>query len=137
MTGYVSKTFPSLRLEAEDVALEAIYAALRNIGNFDPSKGALFSWVNRQARWHAMTRIRTQAKSLGATRGAVAAPLDGRVQSAEEARHLLAQLTPEELRLLTLKFVEHRSYRQIAKLWGASHTTVVTKLDALMTKLSE
>ena len=43
VTGYVSKTFPSLRLEAEDVALEAIYAALRNIGNFDPSKGALFS----------------------------------------------------------------------------------------------
>lgn len=135
--GYVHKRFNSLDGEAEDIALDALDAALRAIKHFDVKKGSLFFWVQRQVKWHAAAQLRQRNHSTPQHQTLATAPLAAQVHSRSDAWSRLAQLTPDEQRLLMLHYVDHMSYRAIAEQWGSSHTTVATKIKAILTKLSQ
>jgi RNA polymerase sigma factor (sigma-70 family) len=131
---YVSRAFPSLRQDAEDIALDALYNALLNISRFDPSRGNLLIWVVNQAKWRAQDLMRRK-NQLSVDANTAVAPLANVASSSQDARRRLEKITEDEKQLLVYHFLDGLSYRKIAEQANCSHTHVAKRIAAILAKL--
>lgn len=133
--------------EAEDVLQEVFLQVWRAPRRFDPSRGALLTWLLVLARSRAIDRLRS-LRRRGWDRhvdvAAAALPSGQNVERDAEAsqegaavRRALADLPAEQRRALELAYFDGYTQTEIAELTGAPLGTVKTRLRQGMMKLRD
>ena len=112
---------------AEDVFQQVLTEVWRRGAQYDPARASLVTWILTIARSRAideLRRRRPEPLDPGALpESAVDAPQDD-VVDRWRMSHLLAQLPPEERRLLELRFYSELSQTEIAERTGLSLGTI-------------
>lgn len=121
---YVSKRVPS-REEAEDITSEVFHQALAKIATFEWRGAPFAAWLFRIAANTITDRWRTAGKEITE---AVADPPDENAAKDIERRALLFELVeslPEDQRrVVTMRFVEQKKIREIARELGRTEGAV-------------
>lgn len=115
-----------VRSDAEDVTQETFVTALASLARFE-GRSSLYTWVCGIARNLAHDRLRRRARDGQDTAGAAdaggALPPDSLLERAETEElvgRALTELPPHYQRALLEKYVQHRSFAEMA---AADHTT--------------
>lgn len=126
-------------LAAEEVVVEAMVSAVRDIGRFDPRRSSLAAWLYGIARRRVQMEIRRQRRQKSVPTGmqvsveAVRAVSDGRDLAASASARLDAQrkvaavrdaLSGIEMEVLLLACVEEMSAGEIGQAIGRSERAV-------------
>jgi RNA polymerase sigma-70 factor (ECF subfamily) len=135
--------------EAEDVVEETFWQAWRKASSYEPSRGAVSTWLLTIGRRRALDRLRARGRrreesmtQLGALAD-VASPVPDPSQmteGSERRSHVQAALRglPDEQReVLELGYFEGLSQTEIAELTGQPLGTVKTRMRLAMQKLRE
>jgi RNA polymerase sigma-70 factor (ECF subfamily) len=136
------------REDVEDVVEETFWQAWRQAGRFEPSRGAVQTWLLTIARSRALDRVRSLSRlreePLDAADGGVAAQQamagdPGMDAEASERRTIvlaaLADLPPEQREALELGYFSGLSQSEIAERTGQPLGTVKTRMRLAMQKL--
>jgi RNA polymerase sigma-70 factor (ECF subfamily) len=136
--------------EAEDVVEETFWQAWRKASSYEPSRGAVSTWLLTIGRRRALDRLRAKGRRREEplTRGdSVVAnlPASGQdpslaAEGSERRMHVLAALRelPEEQReVLELGYFQGLSQTEIADVTGQPLGTVKTRMRLAMQKLRE
>jgi RNA polymerase sigma-70 factor (ECF subfamily) len=136
--------------EAEDVVEETFWQAWRKASSYEPSRGAVSTWLLTIGRRRALDRLRAKGRRreepLTRESGAVAdmaAPgpdPSAAAEASERRTHVLAALRelPEEQReVLDLGYFQGLSQTEIAEATGQPLGTVKTRMRLAMQKLKE
>jgi len=136
--------------EAEDVVEETFWQAWRKASSYEPSRGAVSTWLLTIGRRRALDRLRAKGRrreeSLTQEGGVLAdmiapGPDPSAVAEASERRtHVVAALRelPEEQReVLELGYFQGLSQAEIADATGQPLGTVKTRMRLAMQKLRE
>lgn len=136
--------------EAEDVVEETFWQAWRKASSYEPSRGAVSTWLLTIGRRRALDRLRAKARRRedSLTReGWVLAEMPSNAPDplqttagAERRRHVLAALSelPEEQReVLELGYFKGLTQTEIAEATGQPLGTVKTRMRLAMQKLRE
>ncbi|HYN83192.1 MAG TPA: sigma-70 family RNA polymerase sigma factor [Gemmatimonadaceae bacterium] len=136
--------------EAEDVVEETFWQAWRKASSYEPSRGAVSTWLLTIGRRRALDRLRAKARRRedSLTReGWVLAEMPSNApdplqttEGAERRRHVLAALRelPEEQReVLELGYFKGLTQPEIAEATGQPLGTVKTRMRLAMQKLRE
>jgi len=109
------------RSEAEDVTAEVFRKALENLPRFKWTGAPFASWLLRIAGNTIVDRAKRAARETNASSDESEAPAKSSPQmdleSAERSRHLfrlLSELPEDQHRVITLRFAEEKSIREIA-----------------------
>jgi RNA polymerase sigma-70 factor (ECF subfamily) len=141
--GYVHAILAD-RAEAEDVVQEVFLRALaRSRGWFGLRNPA--GYLYRAARNEALSRlrkrsVRTRAAAELTYSVEVLAPLENSLESAEEAARInaaLLALPVEQREVVVLKVYQNRTFKEIARVTGASQNTVASRYRYALAKLKE
>ncbi len=137
---------------AEDIMVQTLTAAVRNIGRFNPSKATLLAWLYGIGRRQIQAEIRRQKtrKSVPAhaqvpidtieevpSAGDMAADLAARVDAQRKIAELSQFLSDSEMEVLTLHWVDEFSAREIGRIVGRSHRAVESLLHRARQKALE
>ncbi len=137
---------------AEDIMVQTLAAAVRNIGRFNPRKATLLAWLYGIARRQIQAEIRRQKrrKSVPAhaqvsidtieevpSAGDMAAELAARVDAQRKIAELSRFLSDTEIEVLTLHWVDEFSAREIGRIVGRSHRAVESLLHRARQKALE
>ncbi|UCC68725.1 MAG: RNA polymerase sigma factor [Armatimonadota bacterium] len=137
---------------AEDIMIQTLASAVRNIGRFNPRKATLLAWLYGIARRQIQAEIRRQKrrKSVPAhaqvpidtinevpSAGDMAADLAARVDAQRKIADLSRFLSDSEMEVLTLHWVDEFSAREIARIVGRSHRAVESLLHRARQKALE
>jgi len=136
--------------DAEDVVEETFWQAWRKASSYEPSRGAVSTWLLTIGRRRALDRLRAKGRrreqSLSGDSNVLADvpspapdPLQA-VEGSERRRHLLTALNalPEEQRqVLDLGYFQGLSQTEIAEATGQPLGTVKTRMRLAMQKLRE
>jgi RNA polymerase sigma-70 factor (ECF subfamily) len=137
---------------AEDIMVQTLATAVRNIGRFNPRKATLLAWLYGIARRQIQAEIRRQKrrKSVPAhaqvpidtidevpSAGDMAADLAARVDAQRKIAELSQFLSDSEMEVLTLHWVDEFSAREIARIVGRSHRAVESLLHRARQKALE
>ncbi len=135
--------------EAEDVVEETFWKAWKKASSYEPSRGAVSTWLLTIGRRRALDRIRakgrrreesmTQPGLLADAISSAADPLQA-VEGSERRSHVLAALgdLPEEQRqVVELGYFRGLSQTEIAEMTGQPLGTVKTRMRLAMQKLRE
>jgi RNA polymerase sigma factor, sigma-70 family len=136
--------------EAEDVVEETFWQAWRKASSYEPSRGAVSTWLLTIGRRRALDRLRakdrrreeplTQGDSTVASLPASGLDPSLAAESSEYRMHVLAALRelPEEQReVLELGYFQGLSQTEIADATGQPLGTVKTRMRLAMQKLRE
>jgi RNA polymerase sigma-70 factor (ECF subfamily) len=135
--------------EAEDIVEETFWQVWRKAPSFDPSRGAVSTWLLTIARRKALDRIRSRARqreeSLESGSGFVDIasnePDPSQLAEGAERRADLAaalnELPVEQRRVLELGYFSGMSQSEIAEAIGEPLGTVKTRMRLAMQKLKE
>lgn len=134
------------RDEAEDV-LQEVFLQVWRAPRFDPSRGAVLTWLLVLARSRAIDRLRS-LRRRGRDRQVDVAAADlpsgqdverdaGSAQEGSAVRRALADLPAEQRRALELAYFDGYTQTEIAELTGAPLGTVKTRLRQGMMKLRD
>ena len=135
--------------EAEDVVEETFWQAWRKAGSYEPSKGAVSTWLLTIGRRKALDRLRARKRSredlLGDDRSFADLPssepdpsLDAEsVEMRENVRQALNGLPAEQREVLELGYFSGLSQSEIADVTGQPLGTVKTRMRLAMQKLRE
>jgi RNA polymerase sigma-70 factor (ECF subfamily) len=136
------------REDAEDVVEETFWQAWRQAGRFEPSRGAVQTWLLTIARSRALDRVRSlnrlREEPLDADDGGVPAQQaterdPGMDAEASERRTIvlaaLAELPLEQRQALELGYFRGLSQSEIAERTGQPLGTVKTRMRLAMQKL--
>ena len=135
--------------EAEDVVEETFWQAWRKASSYEPSRGAVSTWLLTIGRRRALDRLRAKSRRreepLTGTRGVADMPsrdVDPSVaaEGSERRTHVLTALRdlPEEQReVLELGYFQGLSQTEIAETTGQPLGTVKTRMRLAMQKLRE
>jgi RNA polymerase sigma-70 factor (ECF subfamily) len=136
--------------EAEDVVEETFWQAWRKASSYEPSRGAVSTWLLTIGRRRALDRLRAKRRRReepltreGSVLAAMASPaLDPSqlAEGSERRTHVLAALRelPEEQReVLELGYFQGLSQTEIAEATGQPLGTVKTRMRLAMQKLRE
>lgn len=133
--------------EAEDVLQEVFLQVWRAPRRFDPSRGALLTWLLVLARSRAIDRLRSlrrRGRDRHVDVAAAALPSGQNVERDAEAsqegaavRRALADLPAEQRRALELAYFDGYTQTEIAELTGTPLGTVKTRLRQGMMKLRD
>ncbi len=136
--------------EAEDVVEETFWQAWRKASSYEPSRGAVSTWLLTIGRRRALDRLRAKGRRreepLTREDGVVAdMPAPGldpsmAAEGSERRMHVLAALRelPEEQReVLELGYFQGLSQTEIAEATGQPLGTVKTRMRLAMQKLKE
>ena len=132
--------------EAEDV-LQEVFLQVWRAPRFDPSRGAVLTWLLVLARSRAIDRLRS-LRRRGRDRQVDVAAADlpsgqdverdaGSAQEGSAVRRALADLPAEQRRALELAYFDGYTQTEIAELTGAPLGTVKTRLRQGMMKLRD
>ena len=137
---------------AEDVAVQSLAAAVRNIRSFDPRRSTLAPWLYGIARRVLVAELRRQRRrtvvpksaevNIEATRdvaasGDLASDLAARLEAQREVALLARHLSDAEMEMLILHFVEEFSMKEIAHIVGRSERAVYSLLHRAKEKARE
>ncbi len=135
--------------EAEDVVEETFWQAWRKASSYEPSRGAVSTWLLTIGRRRALDRLRAKGRrreeSMTDVRelADVASPMGDpshAVEGAERRAHVLSALggLPDEQReVLELGYFRGLSQTEIAELTGQPLGTVKTRMRLALQKLRE
>jgi RNA polymerase sigma factor (sigma-70 family) len=129
------------RSAAEDVTAQAFERAYRRRRTFKPGRGNRRAWLFGIARNAALDELRRRRRRARL----VAEPEDERLVPAHEGaegairraalRSAIAELSPRERELVSLKFFAGLTNAEIASVIGTSETNAGTKLHRVIQKL--
>jgi RNA polymerase sigma-70 factor, ECF subfamily len=136
--------------DAEDVVEETFWQAWRKASSYEPSRGAVSTWLLTIGRRRALDRLRAKGRRreysmsgdssvLTDTPSPALDPLQA-VEGSERRLHVLAALKelPEEQRqVLELGYYQGLSQTEIAEATGQPLGTVKTRMRLAMQKLRE
>jgi RNA polymerase sigma-70 factor (ECF subfamily) len=135
--------------EAEDVVEETFWQAWRKASSYEPSKGAVSTWLLTIGRRKALDRIRTRKRqredAVGGQRTFADLPstdpdpsqqMEGS-ELREHVRAALRELPAEQREVLELGYFTGLSQTQIADATGQPLGTVKTRMRLAMQKLKE
>jgi RNA polymerase sigma-70 factor (ECF subfamily) len=143
---YVARLIGPGRDCVADVVQETFLQIARSIDQFDPDRGALWSWICGTAHNRAMVWWRTQRRHhVGMSDERIQAERNGRLgrwfeegppadeliadrETAAEVRQLLAELPEDYARCLIAKYMDGRSSAEIAAGSGDSVEAVRSRL---------
>lgn len=135
--------------EAEDVVEETFWQAWRKASSYEPSRGAVSTWLLTIGRRRALDRLRAKGRrreeSMTDVRelADVASPMSDPSQSVESSERRAQVLTalsglPDEQReVLELGYFRGLSQTEIADLTGQPLGTVKTRMRLALQKLRE
>ena len=135
--------------EAEDIVEETFWQVWRKAPSYEPSRGAVSTWVLTIARRKALDRLRARTRqreeSLDANSGFLnlqsSAPDPSQLAEGTERRADLAaaldELPVEQRRVLELGYFSGLSQSEIANAIGEPLGTVKTRMRLAMQKLRE
>lgn len=135
--------------EAEDVVEETFWQAWRKASSYEPSRGAVSTWLLTIGRRRALDRLRAKGRrreeSMTSVRelADVASPAGDpsqAMESSERRTHVLAALSslPDEQReVLELGYFKGMSQSEIADMTGQPLGTVKTRMRLALQKLRE
>lgn len=136
--------------EAEDVVEETFWKAWRKASLYEPSRGAVSTWLLTIGRRRALDRLRAKSRRReepltreGGTVADMPAPgLDPSqaAEGSERRMHVLAalrQLPEEQREVLELGYFQGLSQTEIADATGQPLGTVKTRMRLAMQKLKE
>jgi RNA polymerase sigma factor (sigma-70 family) len=125
---------------AEDVLQEVFIKVWQNIGQYDPRKGRLYTWMLSIARNQAVDKVRSrefnnQSKTVELTTS-VNNLSDGRMAMEDSGlKKTLTQLPEENRKLLELAYYQGYTQEEIATMLGLPLGTVKTRIRSTILKL--
>lgn len=135
--------------EAEDVVEETFWQAWRKADSYEPSRGAVSTWLLTIGRRKALDRLRARKRSredlIGSDRSFADIPstepdpsidVEG-AELRENVRSALNELPPEQKEVLELGYFNGLSQSEIADVTGQPLGTVKTRMRLAMQKLRE
>lgn len=135
--------------EAEDVVEETFWQAWRKASSYEPSRGAVSTWLLTIGRRRALDRLRAKGRrreesmSQTGVLADVASSLPDPLQAAEgserrsHVRAALRELPDEQRAVLELGYFQGLSQTEIAEMTGQPLGTVKTRMRLAMQKLRE
>jgi RNA polymerase sigma-70 factor (ECF subfamily) len=150
--GFAASRLSGDRELAEDVMIEALTIAVRNIGRFDPGRGTLLVWLygiarrqiqahlrkqNRRKSVPASAQVRIDALDRVPSEGDMAADVVARVHAQRKIAALSRFLSDSEVEILILHWVDELSAREIGRIVGRSHRAVESLLHRARRKALE
>jgi RNA polymerase sigma-70 factor (ECF subfamily) len=135
--------------EAEDVVEETFWQAWRKAGSYEPSRGAVSTWLLTIGRRKALDRLRARKRSredlIGEDRSFADLPSSDPDPSIdtegaelrENVRRALNDLPAEQREVLELGYFNGLSQSEIADVTGQPLGTVKTRMRLAMQKLRE
>ena len=133
--------------EAEDVVEETFWQAWRKAGSYEPSKGAVSTWLLTIGRRKALDRLRTRKRNREDTTAGESTFDDLPSKSQDPAseaegselresiRAALKELPPEQREVLELGYFSGLSQAEIAEATGQPLGTIKTRMRLAMQKL--
>ncbi len=115
---YVAYRIPN-RADAEDVVASTVEKAYRKLRQFDPVRGELRQWVSGIARnevtahWRR-SRPMISLDQLGSVED-LSPSADEKLSDEMMVEHLTRHLPPEAKVLLTMRYVDDLTYKEIAR----------------------
>jgi RNA polymerase sigma-70 factor, ECF subfamily len=144
---FTARRLGSARDDTPDVVQEVFLEAARSARSFDPSRGGLKNWLFGIARRRIAGHFRSQARHQRSVRpdafdeksvSTLIRYLEGtspdppeileRAETSARIRRILAELPPDYESLLSDKYVEQKSLRNMAEERDATLETVRSKL---------
>lgn len=135
--------------DAEDVVEETFWQAWRKASSYEPSRGAVSTWLLTIGRRRALDRLRAkgrrreepieQASEVSGIAAATGDPSQA-VESAERRAHVVAalqELPDEQREVLELGYFQGLSQSEIAQMTGQPLGTVKTRMRLAIQKLRE
>lgn len=135
--------------EAEDVVEETFWQAWKKAGSYEPSKGAVSTWLLTIGRRKALDRLRAKKRNreepiendrtfadLPSASADPSAEAEGS-ELRENVRAALRELPPEQREVLELGYFSGMSQTEIAEATGQPLGTVKTRMRLAMQKLRE
>ena len=134
--------------EAEDVVEETFWQAWRKASSYEPSKGAVSTWLLTIGRRKALDRIRAKKRQkedpierekfaeLASSANDPSQDAEGR-ELRENVRSALRELPDEQREVLELGYFKGMSQSEIAEATGQPLGTVKTRMRLAMQKLRE
>lgn len=135
--------------EAEDVVEETFWQAWKKADSYEPSKGAVSTWLLTIGRRKALDRLRARRRSgadtmsgdfsfadLPSTAPDPSMEVEG-AELREQVRNALADLPGEQREVLELGYFSGLSQSEIAEATGQPLGTVKTRMRLAMQKLRE
>ena len=135
--------------EAEDVVEETFWQAWRKASSYEPSRGAVSTWLLTIGRRRALDRLRAkdrrreESMSQTGVLADMASSLPDPFQAAEgserrsNVRAALNELPEEQRSVLELGYFQGLSQTEIAEMTGQPLGTVKTRMRLAMQKLRE
>lgn len=121
---YVSRRVGT-REEAEDITSDAFHHALKNLKSFEWRGAPFAAWLIRIAAHRIVDRWRSTAREAGTPIGED--PKDERMEEIEQHAalfQLVKRLPEDQRRVVTMRFVDDKSIREIAQELGRSEGAV-------------
>jgi len=136
--------------EAEDVVEETFWQAWRKASSYEPSRGAVSTWLLTIGRRRALDRLRAKARRredslthegrVLADMASAAPDPSQTAEGAERRAHVLAaldELPDEQREVLELGYFQGLTQTEIAEATGQPLGTVKTRMRLAMQKLRE
>ena len=128
---------------AEELAQEAMLTVWRKAHLFDPNGASASGWVFRIARnlridaARRSQRIERLGRELGSEESDVEEPdaIVGAVQIEQKVRAAIAQLSADQLKVITLSFFESRPHAEIAEILQLPLGTVKSRIRLAFKRL--
>lgn len=131
---------------AEEVVQEVFLRLWNEPGRFDPARGALRSFLNREAHSRAIERVRSEEarrrREERHERERAEPPRDVEVEAWELIRSALvkeamAELSEGERQAITLAYYGGRTYREVAVELDQPEGTIKSRIRIGLTKLAD
>ncbi len=134
--------------EAEDIVEETFWQAWRKASSYEPSRGAVSTWLLTIGRRRALDRLRAKARRKEETTHTgvladIASPASDPLQMVESSERrsnvlsALRELPDEQREVLELGYFHGLSQSEIADTTGQPLGTVKTRMRLAMQKLRE
>ncbi len=128
---------------AEELAQEVMLAVWRKAALFDPATTGASAWIFTIARNLRIDALRREAKNLPVDidaeflmdGGPAADDTVAGAQAEARVRQALAELPPEQVRVVELSFYQEKAHGEIATALGIPLGTVKSRLRLAMAKL--
>jgi RNA polymerase sigma-70 factor (ECF subfamily) len=130
------------RTEAEEILHDVFLEAWKRAGDYDPSRGAVRTWLLLRMRSRCLDRTKSAARSRTRSAGesleavlGTTEPIEG--SDRDRLRAALGDLPPEQRAILELGYFAGLSCSEMAEELGIPIGTVKSRLHAALTKLRQ
>ena len=131
---------------AEEVVQEVFLRLWNEPGRFDPARGALRSFLNREAHSRAIERVRSEEarrrREERHERESAEPPIDVEVEAwalirSELVTEAMAELSEGERQAITLAYFGGQTYREVAVALDQPEGTIKSRIRVGLTKLAD